>query len=79
MSPISATVVWPATMIAAQGVGLLALWLRLRWRAKQEQAHRQYVVAMALALPKGSQIDEGYRDGTWLRLTIARRGEGTHG
>ncbi|MGH3909837.1 MAG: hypothetical protein ACRDRM_03305 [Pseudonocardiaceae bacterium] len=47
MSPIITTVAWPATMIAAHGCGPLALWLRLRWRARQEQVHRQYVVTIA--------------------------------
>lgn len=81
MSPSITTVVWLATMIAAHGFGLLALWLRLRWRAPQEQVHRQYVVAIARALPAGSQIDEGHLDGTWLRVAIApaRRSEGNHG
>lgn len=71
MSPSVTTVVWLATMLAAQGFGLLGLWLRLRWRAEQEQVHRQYVVAIARALPEGSQFDEGCPDGTWLRLAIA--------
>lgn len=78
MSPIITTVVWSATMLAAQGFGLLGLWLRLRWRAEQKQVHRQYVVAIARTLPEGSQIDEGHPDGTWLRLAIgpARRSAG---
>ena len=81
MSPIITTVAWLATMIAAYGCGLLALWLRLRWRARQEQVHRQYVVAIARALPAGSQIEEGDTDGRWLRLALApaRHSEGTHG
>lgn len=80
MSSIITTVVWLVTTLAAPGFGLLALWLRLRWRATQEQVHRQYVVAIARALPDGSQIDEVHPDGTRLRLAIApaRRCEGNH-
>ncbi|MGH3813238.1 MAG: hypothetical protein ACRDUV_12380 [Pseudonocardiaceae bacterium] len=87
MSPIITTVAWPATLIAAHGCGLLGPWLRLRWRARQEQVHRRYVVTIAQALPAGSQIDEGDTDGRWLKLAIApappiapvRRSEGTDG
>jgi len=83
MSPVIITMVWLAMVIAAHGFGLLALRLRLRlrWRTQQEQVHRQYVVAIAQALPEGSQMDVGHPDGTWLRLAIApaRRSEGNHG
>lgn len=40
MSPIITTVVWLATTLAVHGFALLALWLRLRWRARQEQVHQ---------------------------------------
>ncbi|MFE3279546.1 hypothetical protein [Nocardia sp. NPDC059239] len=47
--------------ISALSIHLLAfgrLWLRLRWRAKQQHGHRQYVVALARTLPAGSRIDD---------------------
>jgi hypothetical protein len=65
--------VWVFAVIGAQGLlSLLALWLWLRWQAQQQQECHRYLVAIARALPEGSRIDEGHRDGTWLRLTSDR-------
>ncbi|MGH3811999.1 MAG: hypothetical protein ACRDUV_06020 [Pseudonocardiaceae bacterium] len=67
------SLVWVVAVIGAQGLlSLVALWLRLRWQARQQQERHHYLVAIARALPDGSRIDEGHRDGTWLRLTIDR-------
>lgn len=51
---------------------LLALRLQLRWQAQRQQERHRYLVAIARALPQGSQIDERQPDGTWLRLTVDR-------
>ena len=75
------SLVWVVAVIGAQGLlSLLALWLRLRWQAQQQERHR-YLVAIARVLPEGSRIDEGHRDSTWLRLTIGRppASEADHG
>jgi hypothetical protein len=67
------SMVWLAAMICTQGLlSLLALWLRLRWQARQQQERHHYLVAIARALPEGGRIDEGHPGGTWLRLTIDR-------
>ncbi|MGB6161019.1 MAG: hypothetical protein WBF75_00265 [Pseudonocardiaceae bacterium] len=43
---------WLVTMICAQRLlSLLALWLRLRWQAHQQQERHHYLVAIARALP----------------------------
>ena len=68
-------------MIAAQGLSVLALWLRLRSRVREEQAHRQYLVAVVRILPAGGTIQERRADGSSLtvnvvRSTRARRGGG---
>jgi hypothetical protein len=57
-------------VIAAQGLSVLALWLRLRWRVREEQAHRQYLVAVVRILPPGGMIQERRADGSSLMLTV---------
>lgn len=67
------SLVWVVVVIGAQGsLTLLALGLRLSWQGQQQQERHDYLIAIARALPEGSQIDEGQSDGTWLRLTIDR-------
>jgi hypothetical protein len=80
--PIMTSMAWLVAMICTQRLlSLLALWLRLRWQAHQQQERHHYLVAIIRALPAGGQVDEGHPGGTWLRLTInhpAAR-EGGHG
>lgn len=74
--------VWVVAVIGTRGLlGLLALRLQFRWQAQGQQERHRYLVAIARALPEGSQIDEGQPDGTWLRLTIdrSRASEADHG
>jgi len=59
------------TMIAMQGLSVLALWLRLRWRVREEQAHCRYVVAIVDNLPPGSRIQERRADGSSWMMTVA--------
>jgi len=70
MSSIITTVAVPAAVIATHGLSLLGLWLRLRWRVRQEHARRRYLVAIAQALSAGGQIDERTAEGSWLRVAI---------
>lgn len=73
---------WVISVIAMRGLlSLLALWLRLRWQAQQQEERHHYLVAIARALPEGSQIDEAQPDGAWLRLASARpqASEADHG
>lgn len=76
-----ASMAWMVTVLGAQVLSLLALWLRLRWQAQLQRERHHYLVAITRALPEGSCIDEGHPDGTWSRLTIdrPRPREGDHG
>jgi hypothetical protein len=58
-------------MIAMQGLSVLALWLRLRWRVREEQAHCWCLVAVVDTLPPGSRIQERRADGSSLMVTVA--------
>jgi hypothetical protein len=81
-SPIMTSLVWVVAVVGTRGLlWLLALWLQLRWQAQRQQERHRYLVAIARALPEGSQIDEGHPDGTWLRLTVnrPRASEADHG
>ena len=51
-------------------MSLAALWLRLRWRTRQEHARRRSLVALVKVMPPGGQIEERRPDGTLLRLAI---------
>jgi hypothetical protein len=61
-----------SAIIAAQGLSVLALWLRLRWRVRAEQVHRQYLVAIVRILPAGSTIKERRADGSSFTLNLVR-------
>lgn len=63
---------WIVTVITAHGLTLLAWWLRLRWQAHQQRAHRQDLIALARALPEGGEIHERHSDGTWTRMAVTR-------
>jgi hypothetical protein len=66
---------WIATVITMHGLTQFAWWLRLRWQAQQEHAHRQDLITLARALPDGGQIHERHSDGTWTRLAVSRTGD----
>lgn len=72
MSPITTAVLGAATVIAVNGLALLAAWLRMRWQTQQEHTHRQHLIAIAQALPDGGQIHESRSNGTWTRLAVTR-------
>ena len=67
--------------LAVQGSALIGLYLRLRWRERQEHVHRQYLEAVARSLPAGSTLEETSADGSTLRLTTGpgRRCAGDQG
>jgi uncharacterized membrane protein len=57
--------------IAAQGLSVLALWLRLRWRVREKQARCRYVVVVVDNIPPGGKIQKRRTDGIWLLVTVA--------
>jgi hypothetical protein len=58
------------TLVAGLGsaLSLVALWLRLRWRTRQER--KESLVAIAHAMRRGGRIEERQSDGTWLCLIV---------
>jgi hypothetical protein len=68
-------------LVVVQAFSLIALWLRLRWRLKQEHVHRQYVVAVTRAIREGGQLDMDLVDGSSLRIMVTPggRAEDDHG
>lgn len=72
MASVGMTELGTITAIIVEGVSVISLWLRLRWRVKQEAAHCRYVTSVLQALPDDTEIDE-QRDSKGLaRLTITR-------
>ncbi len=61
-------------MIIMQAFWLIALWIRLVWRVKQEDARRRYIVAVVQALPKYGRISEQRADGSHLKLDVTPSG-----
>jgi hypothetical protein len=57
-------------MVAVHALGVLALWLRLRWRVRHEHAHGRLLADLAEALRAGGQLDEHRSDGSRLKLTV---------
>jgi hypothetical protein len=50
--------------------GLIALWLRLSWRTRQEHARRGTLVGLVQTLRQGSELEETAAAGTHLRITL---------
>lgn len=69
-----------AVVVLAQALGVLALWLRLRWRVRREQLRARAAVDLIKALSAGGDVEEQRSDGSRLRLSVsARRSQGNHG
>ncbi|MEU4780760.1 hypothetical protein [Micromonospora sp. NPDC023633] len=64
-----------AAAAVASLTGLLALWIRARWRVSQEKARGDSLIAIAEALPGGGRLRDQRADGSCITLTVpARRG-----
>ncbi|MBO1418589.1 hypothetical protein [Streptomyces sp. FH025] len=70
MDPLVATTVVSASGLGIRVVAAVCQYLGLRWRVRQEHAHRQTLVALARALPEGSRFREIRGDGSSLSLTV---------
>lgn len=51
-------------------MSLIALWLRLSWRTRQERARRGTLINLAQTLRPGSELEETAADGTHLRIAV---------
>jgi hypothetical protein len=74
MDPLVASVVVATSSLGVRLVGAVSLYLRLRWRVRLEQEHRQTLEAMARSLPSGSRFEDVHDDGSRLRLTVSEHG-----
>lgn len=72
MSPITSAVLAGGSALVAHGLTLVSWWLRIRWQLQQDQAHQQYLLEIARALPEGGQIHESRSDGSWTRLAVSQ-------
>ncbi|MCX5070907.1 hypothetical protein OOJ91_34225 [Micromonospora lupini] len=50
--------------------GLLALWIRARWRVSHEKARGDSLIAIAEALPGGGRLRDQRADGSCITLTV---------
>lgn len=63
-------VVTAAVVVAGHGLSLVALRLHLRAQLRREHAYYRFLLAVAQALPAGSQFHEQRADGTCLTLAV---------
>ncbi|MFI6824998.1 hypothetical protein ACIBJE_29230 [Micromonospora sp. NPDC050187] len=69
---------WIGLAIVAKASTVLALWIRLRWRVRQEQARGETLVTLAAALAAGGQVRDRRADGSCWTLTVPARTGGDH-
>lgn len=67
MDPATAVII---STIAAKSCALLALWIRLRWRARREQQRQRYLLQVAETLARGGQVELDDQDGEGHRLQV---------
>jgi hypothetical protein len=69
--------------VVAQGLGVLALWLSLRWQVRQEQVLARTVTVLVEALHIDGDVGRQRPDSGLLRAAShgdsPRNGEGEHG
>ncbi|MER5810053.1 hypothetical protein ABT143_18005 [Streptomyces sp. NPDC002033] len=68
----TSTVIAIGSLVIAASRTLLALWLRLRWRTRREQARHRFLLGAARALAPGARLDldDQHGPGKRLRVTI---------
>ncbi|MBM0201822.1 hypothetical protein JNW90_00965 [Micromonospora sp. STR1s_5] len=59
-----------AAAVVISLTGLLALWIRARWRVHHEKARGDSLIAIAEALPGGGRLRDQRADGSCITLTV---------
>ncbi|MFE2689318.1 hypothetical protein [Streptomyces mirabilis] len=67
MDPTTAVIV---STVIAKACTLLALWIRLRWRARREQQRQRYLLQVTGTVAPGGQVELDDRDGEGNRLHV---------
>jgi hypothetical protein len=61
---------WVVAAVVGNLTVLGALWIRARWRAQQEKARGDSLIAIAEALPGGGRLRDQRADGSCITLTV---------
>lgn len=67
MDPTTAVIV---SIVIAKTCALLALWIRLRWRARREQQRQRYLLQVTETVASDGQVELDDRDGDGHRLHV---------
>lgn len=82
MDVSAGTLVGVSALVAVRGLTLLAIWLGLRWRLRQERERQKFILAALQYLPKGSTMCHYFENGQWVSIkgpaVIPQKGE-AHG
>jgi hypothetical protein len=66
-----AIVISVVSLVTVQISSVLGLWLRLRWRARTEQAQQDYLTRLSLESPGSRlEVDDVQGDGRRLRVCL---------
>jgi hypothetical protein len=67
MDPTTAVIV---STVIAKACTLLALWIRLCWRARREQQRQRYLLQITETVALNGQVELDDRDGDGHRLQV---------